>query len=302
MRRRQRPPALLSHDPQLTPDSPAAHPGPAANGAPPRVELLGLPIDALTPGGLIEHVLTHARAGQGGYVMTPNLDHLHRVSGSAAMWSLAMAADVRVADGMSLVWASRLQGTPLPSRVAGSDLVLPLSRAAAREHLRVFLLGGDPGVAEAAADALARDCSSIAIAGTYCPPRGFEHDPACLEEIRRTLVQAAPDLVYLGLPFDKASAVVIATRASLPSAWYLGLGISLSFLSGHVRRAPTWLQRLGFEWAHRLTQEPARLWRRYLVEDLPFAARLFASVFIRRIRGHDSPARTAHEPPRPGVT
>src|SRR5262249_36125531 len=102
-----------------------------------RIELMGLPIDAYTPPELTRHLVQTARAGRGGYVMAPNLDHLRTVAKSEVSRAMALSADIRVADGMPLMWASRLQGTPLPGRVAGSDLIYTLSDAAAKNGLRI---------------------------------------------------------------------------------------------------------------------------------------------------------------------
>jgi N-acetylglucosaminyldiphosphoundecaprenol N-acetyl-beta-D-mannosaminyltransferase len=103
--------------------------------------------------------------------------------------------------------------------------------------------------------------------------------------MRDALVAADPDFVYLGLPFPKASALAAELRRSLPHTWFLGLGISFSFVCGEVDRAPTWMQKGGLEWIHRLRQEPRRLARRYLVEGGPFALRLFWTSYRERRAG-----------------
>ncbi len=97
------------------------------------------------------------------------------------------------------------------------------------------------------------------------------------------LVSARPDIVYLGLGLSKQNSMIRALRLDLPGAWWLGVGISFSFVSGEVRRAPKWMQRIGLEWAHRLGQEPGRLARRYLVDGIPFAVRIFLHSAGRRL-------------------
>ncbi|HTX30140.1 MAG TPA: WecB/TagA/CpsF family glycosyltransferase [Solirubrobacteraceae bacterium] len=217
--------------------------------------------------------------------MTPNLDNLRLLNKDPQMFDAAMTADIRVADGMPLVWASRVQGTPLPARVPGSDLIFSLSRAAADADRSVFLVGGNPGTAEQAGQILTEVSRGLRVIGTYCPPFGFENDDAQLNEIVRRLKTANADFVFLGLPVPKAIPVVQAARKHLPATWFLGLGISFSFVCGEVSRAPRWMQRAGLEWLHRLTQEPRRLGRRYLLEGLPFAVRLLmSSVLHRRTR------------------
>ena len=108
--------------------------------------------------------------------------------------------------------------------------------------------------------------------------------PAELDPLKAELIRARPDLVYVGLGAPKTERVIATLRTTLPAAWWIGVGISLSFMAGDVRRAPSWMQRAGLEWLHRLVQEPRRLARRYLLEDLPFAARLLISARRRRGR------------------
>ena len=188
-----------------------------------------------------------------------------------------------MADGLPIVWASRLAGTPLPERVPGSDFVLTLPAAAARTGVPVFLLGGNPGVAEEAAAQLEARHPGIRVR-FHCPPFGFEDDPDELARIREALLRERPGLVLVGLGFPKQERVIRLLRRDLPETWFAGVGISLSFLAGDQPRAPLVLQRLGLEWIHRLCHEPRRLFRRYLVQGLPFALRLFTWAMTRRLR------------------
>jgi N-acetylglucosaminyldiphosphoundecaprenol N-acetyl-beta-D-mannosaminyltransferase len=189
-----------------------------------------------------------------------------------------------MADGMPLVWASRLQDTPLPERVAGSDLIWSLTHGAARLGASLYLVGGNPGTAEEAARTLTLAAPELAIAGTHCPPFGFEHDQEALARVEDEVAAARPALVYVGLPLDKQVALIPRLRERLPSTWFLGLGISFSFVSGDVSRAPRWMRAAGLEWTHRLAQEPSRLARRYLVEGVPFAGALFMHALRSRRR------------------
>jgi N-acetylglucosaminyldiphosphoundecaprenol N-acetyl-beta-D-mannosaminyltransferase len=243
---------------------------------------MGVPLHPFTMETVIRHLIDGSSAGQGGYVVTPNLDNLFAVSHDSELRERALAAEVRVADGMPLVWASRIKGDPLPGRVAGSDLILELAGEIARSSKRLFLLGGEPGTADRAAATLRERNPGLTIAGTYCPPHGFEHDEVEMDRTREALISAQPDFVYLGLPFPKASALVADLRPHLPRTWFLGLGISFSFVCGEVERAPRWMQSSGLEWLHRLRQEPRRLARRYLVEGGPMAMRLFWRSYRER--------------------
>ena len=193
------------------------------------------------------------------------------------------SADLVLADGMPLVWASRLQATPLPERVAGSDLIWSLSRRAATRGASVYLVGGNPGSAEAAAGVLRDAAPGLEVAGAHSPPMGFLDDDGERLRTERAVAESDPDIVYVGLPLDKQVELIPRLRERLPHAWFLGLGISFSFVCGEVRRAPDWMRSTGLEWIHRLSQEPQRLTRRYLLEGLPFMLELLSHSLRRRL-------------------
>jgi N-acetylglucosaminyldiphosphoundecaprenol N-acetyl-beta-D-mannosaminyltransferase len=247
-----------------------------------RVLLMGFRIDCITERQVIRHVISSIREGRGGWIVTPNVDHLRIISQRPDLLALLSEATLRVADGMPLMWASRLQGTPLPERVTGAGLILSLTAAAAKAGASIFLLGGDPGDGEAAAAVLKRLNPELKVAGILCPPPGFENDPLQMTEIGNALHAAKPDMVYSCFGFPKQEFVIDAVRHRLPSTWFLGLGGSLSMVSGRTRRAPSWMQGIGMEWLWRLGLEPRRLFHRYIVNDLPFAIRLLAAALVER--------------------
>ena len=249
----------------------------------PMVHVDGVRLHAVTEQRAIEHVLDELDAGRGGTVVTPNLDHVHRCLRDLSFGALVAEASLVVPDGMPLIWASRLQGTPLPQRVAGSDLITSLSTAAAPRGRSIFLLGGDPTTAERAADVLRNSIPDLKVAGTYCPPRGFEHNDAEMKRIVATIESANPNIIFVALGSPKQEYLIQRVRPLLPSAWWLGVGISFSFLCGDVRRAPRWIQQIGLEWLHRLMQDPKRLFHRYVVVGVPFGLGLMCRSFFRGI-------------------
>jgi N-acetylglucosaminyldiphosphoundecaprenol N-acetyl-beta-D-mannosaminyltransferase len=248
-----------------------------------RTSLMRLPLDQISEAGAIAYVIDSLEHGRGGWVITANLDFLCQFRARPQLLELFEQADLVVADGMPLVWASRLQGTPLPERVAGSELVWSLTAEAALSGRSVCLLGDEPDVREAAERRLCALYPGLRVADSYSPPLGFEDDPAELEHIRARLLATRPDIVYVALGFPKQEKLIEQLRADLPTTWFLGVGCSLSFIAGRVRRAPGWATRLGLEWLHRLAQEPRRLAKRYLVHDLPCAAQLFAHAMANRL-------------------
>ena len=123
---------------------------------------------------------------------------------------------------------------------------------------------------------------NLRIAGTFCPPVGFEHDPAWMRRIREDIVSSQPDVVFVALGSPKQEYLIQLLRTELPKAWWVGVGISFSFVCGDVKRSPMWMRRLGLEWLHRLAQEPRRLMRRYLLDGMPFAFELMVRSFLGR--------------------
>jgi len=255
------------------------------NHEPERVPLAGAWVHKLTMDETVGRIDRAIAANLGGWVVTPNLDILHKLTHDASFAALVEPATIRVADGMPLVWASRIAGNPLPERVAGSDLVWHLCERAAQRGWRVFLLGGDEGVAEKAARVLEAKYPGLAVAGTHCPPFGFENNPEQMNAIRDAIQCARPEIVLVALGCPKQERLIVALREDFPRAWFFGIGISLSFVTGDVRRAPRWVRRVGLEWLHRLIQEPGRLAKRYLLVGIPFAARLLLGSAIARFRG-----------------
>lgn len=254
---------------------------------PAEVNLLGVRFDNLTEDEVVQRIIAGIAAGAGGSVVTPNVDIMRAVSRRADLHALVRSATLVVADGMPLLWAARLRAQPLVARVAGSSLIFSVSAAAARAGVSIFLLGGAPGIAARAGESLRVRFPGLQIAGSSCPPLGFDRDPAALATLQAELEAARPDIVFCGLGFPKQELLAGSMRDALPGAWFIGCGAALAFAAGQVPRAPQWMQRSGLEWVHRLLLEPRRLFRRYIMHDLPFAILLLARCAVppRRRRG-----------------
>lgn len=250
----------------------------------PDIPIMGFPISRCTRAAVGEAVVRELDAGRGGWVFTPNLDILRQLTTKPEYAAMCRAATIRTADGMPLLWAAKLQGTPLPERVSGSDMAWSVTEAAAKAGKSIYFFGGNPGVAEQAARILQERYAGLKVAGIECPPFGFEKDREYMAGWVQRLRDANPDIVYVALSSPKQDHTIVAVRDQLPKTWFLGIGISFSFVAGDVRRAPTWMQRLGLEWFFRLTQEPKKLFRRYVIDGFPFTARLLASSVMHRGR------------------
>jgi len=241
-----------------------------------RCTLMGLPIDRLTKDEAIEHILTACARGQGGSVVTPNVDILRQVEEDQGLRHVVEKASLRLADGAPLVWASRLQRKALPERIPGASFIWWLSTAAARAGLPIFLLGAAPGVAAKAGQRLQADIPGLLVAGAHCPPLGFEHSTEATAAIIESIGAANPRIVFCGLGCPKQERLMAYLAEMFPHIWFLASGGSLDFIAGMTTRAPAWMQKAGLEWFHRLTHEPKRLFKRYVVHDMPFALRLLA--------------------------
>jgi N-acetylglucosaminyldiphosphoundecaprenol N-acetyl-beta-D-mannosaminyltransferase len=230
-------------------------------------------VDAVSFDGALARIAQLVEQGNGGAVFTPNVDHVVLADSDPAIQHAYGKASLSVPDGAPLMWYSRLIGAPLPERVPGADLFLPLMKMAAERRWRVYLCGAGPGVAEEAASILQRRFG-VDVVGWLSPaitPDGRDVSGDSVDVVRR----ARPDLVVVALGNPKQEFWSSRALDRIRPAVTVGLGAVLDFLVGKQKRAPRWVSRAGFEWLHRLVQEPGRLWRRYLVRDLRFVAIAF---------------------------
>lgn len=237
-----------------------------------RVALADVLIDQIDVPAAVERIRGFFRGGSH-QIVTVNLDFLSIAERDPHFRGVINGADLAVADGMPLVWVSRWKGQPLPRRITGVELADECCRLAAELGRGVFLLGAAPGVAAAAARRLDVRHPGLRIAGVYSPPFG----PLSAQEdahIVRLIQQASPGVLLVALGAPHQDVWIHAHRDQLNVPVAIGVGCVFDLLAGVVERAPVWMQQTGLEWAYRLLQEPGRLWRRYLIDDLPMLGRL----------------------------
>ena len=233
-----------------------------------RVDLGGILIDRVDLSSAMNRVRGFLRSGRSNQIVTVNLDFVAIARRDEDFRETLNSAEMAVADGMPLVWVSRLGDEPVPQRLTGVDLVDECCRVAVETDSSVFLLGAGPGVADTAADTLRKRFLGLRVAGVYAPPFG----PLTEEENEHIiqLVRAArPDFLFVALGAPQQDVWIRNNRDRLDVPVCMGIGCVLDLLAGVVSRAPAWMQDSGLEWLFRLGQEPARLWRRYIVDDLP---------------------------------
>jgi N-acetylglucosaminyldiphosphoundecaprenol N-acetyl-beta-D-mannosaminyltransferase len=235
-----------------------------------RIRLLGVDIHSVTLAESLAVIERLVNASGQSLVFTPNVQRLVSASCDKRIKNIYAGADLIVPDGLPLVWASKILGTPLKERVTGADLFPLLCGIAARRGYRVFLLGGAPGVADMAARTLKRQNPGLLIAGTYCPPYHFEKNAGEVEKALSFVDRSRPDLLFVSLGFPKEELFLSQHRRRLAAGVSLGVGASFAYAAGTLKRAPRWMQSRGLEWFFRFCQEPGRLWNRYAVGNSIF--------------------------------
>jgi N-acetylglucosaminyldiphosphoundecaprenol N-acetyl-beta-D-mannosaminyltransferase len=254
-------------------------------------------IDMVTFDDALDRIAALVRAQAGGIVLTPNVDHIVTAEDDERFRAIYERASLVLVDGVPVVWASRLLGTPLPEKVSGSDLMVPLARLAAASGWRVYLLGGAPGTAAVAAARLSAEYR-VSVVGYDAPmvsPDGVSVDEA---EVMGRIRRAQPQLVLVALGAPKQEFWIERAEAALGPAVAVAVGAGLEFVAGRLRRAPRWISTCGLEWLYRLAQEPRRLGRRYLLRDPRFVAVVARTLRLPtplRLRQEQIPmARHAH--------
>ena len=212
---------------------------------------------------------------QGNYVVTPNVDHIVQLEKDDELRVVYRDADLILADGKPLIWISKGCGSPIKEKISGSDLFPALCSECSKLGLTMYFFGAAPGVAQKAADNLTAKFPGLRVVGTMSPDYGFERDSKKVDEAISQSNEAAPDILVVGLGCPKQEKFIHHYRDRIHAKLMLGLGASLDFEAGNVTRAPEWMQRCGLEWLYRITQDPTRLAKRYLVDDLKIVPLIF---------------------------
>lgn len=220
-----------------------------------RVDVLGVAFDNVTPEEAADRALALLEEDGPHLVATPNPEIVQRANKDRAFAEILAGADLVVPDGVGVIYAAKILGRPLKSRVPGIDLAAALMGRVAGTGKRLFLLGAAPGVAEQAAVNLRAAYPGLVVCGTH--DGYFEEDGPVIDAIRR----AEADIVFVCLGAPKQEKWIAAHGEAAGARLYLGLGGSLDVFAGKAERAPEWFQRLGLEWLYRLLKEPSRIGR-----------------------------------------
>lgn len=224
-------------------------------------------IDNLTMSEALDKIDELILENKNAYVVTPNVDHIVQLERGGEIVDVYKHADLILCDGKPLVWISKWYKTPIREKISGSDLFPRLCERAAQKGYKMFFLGAAEGVAAKAASNLERTFLGLDVCGVYSPPFGFEKDKEEMAKITKMIKDAAPQILIVGLGAPKQEKFIYENRAKLGVPVSLGLGASLDFEAGNIKRAPKWMADHGLEWFYRITQDPKRLAKRYLVDD-----------------------------------
>ncbi|MGE5314912.1 MAG: WecB/TagA/CpsF family glycosyltransferase [Acidobacteriota bacterium] len=223
------------------------------------VDILGIPIHDVSMEETMDLFVEMALSGSPHHVMTVNPEFIMIARKNPEFFSVLRRASLCVADGMGILWGSRILGRPVAERITGSDSIPRFASLAARHGIRFFLLGAAPGVAEEAARILTERNPGLVIAGTYAGSPAVEEEDEICGMIERSGAQVL--LVAYGPP--KQDLWIARTQSRLMMPLAIGVGGTFDFIAGKARRAPLWMQRAGLEWLYRLMREPKR-WKRML--------------------------------------
>lgn len=236
-----------------------------------KITIFDMVFDAVTLNEASQRIVQAALSGNKGLVVTPNVDHIVTMEKDKQMKEIFQKAMFRFADGMPLVWFSRLvHPFGLPCRVTGADLLFSVAEHASNQGASLFLLGGQPDAARLGAENLVKQYPGLRIAGYYCPPFGFEHDPEECQRIVTMINDANSQILLLGVGAPKQEKWASTWLHLLKVGPVLCIGAAFDFAAGKVLRAPLFVQTAGLEWAWRLAAEPRRLFHRYIVKDSRF--------------------------------
>ena len=230
-----------------------------------QVEILGVEIDNISQRQFLSELTK-------GVIFTPNVDHLMKLQEDTEFQAAYRQADYKVCDSQILMYASKLLGKPLKAKISGSDL-LPLFCNYHKDNpdITLFLLGGAEGIAKQAQANINANIGREIVIAAHSPSFGFEQDEAECQAIINIINDSGATVLAVGVGAPKQELWIAKYRSQMPGVKiFMAVGAALDFEAGNKPRAPQFWSNLGLEWLYRLMSEPKRLWKRYLLDDLPF--------------------------------
>jgi len=238
---------------------------------------MGCAVDNLNMAETLDVVEGFIRSGKPHQHVVVNVDKIVKANRDPALRQIINDCDLINADGMPVVWASRLLGKPLKERVTGVDLFEALMARAAEKGWRVFLLGAREEVVSGVARLYPARYPGLTLAGY----RNGYWTPGEEEKVVEEIAATRPDILFVAISSPKKEAFLARYQAAMKVPFAMGVGGTFDVAVGLVKRAPVWMQNAGLEWFYRFLQEPRRMFRRYFIDDMAFVA-LFAREWVKR--------------------
>jgi N-acetylglucosaminyldiphosphoundecaprenol N-acetyl-beta-D-mannosaminyltransferase len=243
------------------------------------VELMGCRVDNLSMEETLQTIEGFIASGRPHQHVVVNVDKLVKARRDAQLRRIINECDLVNADGMPVVWASRLLGRPLKERVAGVDLFEALLQRSAQKGWRVFLLGAREEIVARVRELSVHRYPGLVIAGhRHGYWSGEQEEAAIADEIRA----ARTDILFVAISSPKKEHFLDRWQERMKVPFAMGVGGSFDVVAGHVKRAPRWMQRSGLEWFYRFLQEPRRMFRRYFIDDMAFLGMLAHEIWRHR--------------------
>ncbi|MDM8531941.1 WecB/TagA/CpsF family glycosyltransferase [Anaerolineales bacterium HSG25] len=243
----------------------------------PRVNILGVGIHAITMTDALQQITAWINQQARAYVSVCTVHTIMECQQNQPMRQAVNQADMATPDGMPLVWLGRHHSDQPVNRVYGPDLLLAMCELSVEHGYRHFFYGGAEGVPQQLARAMQNRFPELQVAGAYSPP--FRPLSAAEDaEMIKIINHAQPDIIWVGLGTPKQDLWMAAQRVNLTAPVLLGVGAAFNMHTGQLRQAPMWMQQNGLEWLFRLSQEPSRLWYRYLIYNPLFVLKVLGQM------------------------
>ncbi|MDY6899698.1 MAG: WecB/TagA/CpsF family glycosyltransferase [Cyanobacteriota bacterium] len=230
-----------------------------------KIKILNLEIDNCSKKELLENL-------KSGVVFTPNVDHIIKLQRDSEFVKSYSIGDYKVCDSQIIMYASKFLGTPIKEKISGSDFLPAFCKYHKNnKDIKIFLLGAAKGVASKAQKIINQKTGRKIVVNSYSPPFGFEKDEIECQKIVDIVNNSDATVLVIGLGAPKQEKWLYQYKDCFKSIKiFMALGATIDFEAGHVKRAPKWMSEIGLEWLFRLLCEPKRLWKRYLLDDIPF--------------------------------
>lgn len=254
------------------------------------VNLLNISIDNISRVEFLEKLTQF-----GGFVVTPNVDYLVKLRRDSDFWKVYKISNYRLCDSKILQYAFKFLGTPVKEKISGSDLFPAFyTYNKNNEDIKIYLLGAQEGVAQKAKEIINQKVGRDIVVEAYSPSFGFENNQDECQEIIKSINNSEATVLAIGVGAPKQEKWLLKYFDQLPKVKiFLAIGATIDFEASVKPRAPKWISNIGLEWLYRLLSEPKRLWKRYLVDSLPF----FGLVLFQKFGFfYDYPSAFAEQP------